>query len=403
MLKLAVRNLLRQRMRTALTLAAIVLGVIGLVLSEGFLNDSLLQVREQTIRSQLGHLQLFHIGYTANAGRDPYAMLYSEDAALLAAIASQPEVELVTTRLSFSGLISNGRGDLPIIGEGVDPDKEALIGTAITVLSGRQLTVRDSDAILLGEGLARAMKLTPGNRVTVLVNTRDGALNTMDFRVVGVFRSFFRDYDARAVRIKLQAAQDLIAERAVNSTVVLLKDTDDTSPVAANLANMIRGRELEIKPWNELADFYVNTAALYARQFAVLRTIILILVVLGVGNSITMTMHERTAELGTMRALGRTGKATFAQLLIEYTLLGLLGALLGVFVAAALAAAISYVGIPMPPVPGSDVAYVARIRVEFPILIRAFAILTAATVVAAAWPAWRAQRVSIVDALRQSV
>src|SRR5438045_1610723 len=187
MLKLAARNLFRQRTRTALTLAVIVLGVSGLILSAGFIDDTLAQLRESTIHSRLGHLQIYKEGFFANGGRNPYTFLYPEDPLLVSAIARDPRVEAVTARLFFFGLLSNGHGDLPIIGEGVNPERESGLGSAIKLLSGRPLTKADTAGILIGEGLAQAMNLKPGDRLTLLVNTRDGALNTGDFKVVGVF------------------------------------------------------------------------------------------------------------------------------------------------------------------------------------------------------------------------
>ena len=402
MLKLAARNLFRQRTRTGLTLAVIVLGVTGLILSAGFISDLLEQLRESTIHSQLGHVQIYKNGFFANGGRNPYTFLYAADPALVADIRRDPRVEMVTERLFFFGLLSNGHGDLPIIGEGVNPDKESGLGSAINMLSGRALTTVDADGILVGEGLARAMKLKPGDRLTLLVNTREGALNTGDFTVVGVFRTFSRDYDARAVRIKLQAAQDLIAEPGINSLVLLLKSTDLTEAVAEHLGGTVRARGLELRTWAELADFYTSSAALFKRQYGVLQVIILALVLLGVGNSISMTLHERVAELGTMRALGRREKDVFLQLVIEYSLLGLVGAALGTLVGVLLAAIISYFGIPMPPPPNSEEPYTGRISIEWVSICYAFAVGFVATVLAVLWPAWRAQRVPVAEALRQS-
>ena len=402
MLKLAARNLFRQRTRTGLTLAVIVLGVAGLILSAGFISDTLAQLRESTIHSRLGHLQIYKDGFFANGGRNPYAFLYAEDPALVAELRRDPRVEMVTARLFFFGLLSNGHGDLPIIGEGVNPDKESGLGSAINMLSGRALTRADTGGILIGEGLARAMKLKPGDRLTLLVDTREGALNTGDFNVVGVFRTSSRDYDARAVRIKLQAAQDLIAEQTINSLVLLLKSTDLTDAVAEDLGATVRARGLELRTWTELADFYTSTAALFKRQFGVLQVVILALVLLGVGNSISMTLHERVAELGTMLALGRRKKDVFLQLVIEYALLGLVGAALGTLVGVLLAAIISTIGIPMPPTPNSEKPFTARISVEWRSVCYAFAVGFGATVLAVLWPAWRAQRVPVAEALRQS-
>ena len=133
-----------------------------------------------------------------------------------------------------------------------------------------------------------------------------------------------------------------------------------------------------------------------------LQVIILALVLLGVVNSISMTLHERVAELGTMRALGRREKDVFLQLVIEYALLGLVGAALGTLVGVLLAAIISTIGIPMPPPPNSEEPFTARISVEWVSVCYAFAVGFIATVLAVLWPAWRAQRVPVAEALRQS-
>ena len=207
MLKLALRNILRGRTRTGLTLAAIGLGVASIVLSGGFVEDILLQLREVTIRSQLGHLQVYKRGQFTSGGHHPFDFLIDSPDAVERAVDAVPGVVAHAARLSFSGLISNGRGELPILGEGVEPEREARIGTAITMLTGRKLAAGDDFGIMIGEGLARALKLKVGDSVNLVLSTREGAMNALDFKVVGVFRSFSKEYDARAVRVPLHAAQ----------------------------------------------------------------------------------------------------------------------------------------------------------------------------------------------------
>jgi len=89
------------------------------------------------------------------------------------------------TRVNFSGLANNGRADLPIIGEGVEPGKEARLGTATTLVAGRQLQDADTFGAVIGEGVAAALQLQPGSALNLMVSTPDGALNTIEFEVVG--------------------------------------------------------------------------------------------------------------------------------------------------------------------------------------------------------------------------
>ena len=120
-------------------------------------------------------------------------------------------------RLSFSGLLSNGRTDLSIIGEGVEADREARLGTYVKISSGRQLEERDAHGILVGAGVAHSLSLEPGDRATLLVNTVDGAMNSLDFEVVGVFETFSKEFDARAVRVSLPASQQLLDSQGANT------------------------------------------------------------------------------------------------------------------------------------------------------------------------------------------
>src|SRR5207244_11975147 len=125
MLILALRNVFRHRVRTAITLAAIVFGVVGLILSGGFVQDIFLQLGEAVIHSQSGHLQIAKAGFQAEGTRKPDLYLIQDPERLKARIASLPGVSDVMARVSFSGLLNNGRSDLAMVGEGFEPDREA--------------------------------------------------------------------------------------------------------------------------------------------------------------------------------------------------------------------------------------------------------------------------------------
>lgn len=401
--ELALRNLLRQRMRTGMTVTAVVVGVSALILSGGFVQDMFAQLGEALIRSQLGHIQVAKQGFFSFGSRKPEEYVVQRPEPIMERVRSQREVADVLGRRNFSGLLATGRREVAVIGEGVEPGKEARLGTRLSLAAGRQLEDRDRYRMLIGIGVAQALKIEPGSQVSLVVSTPGGAMNTLEFDVVGVFRSFSKDYDARAVRIPLAVAQELLDSPGVNVLVVSLGRTKDTSDVAVRLQELVRAEGLETKRWDELNDFYPKTVALYHRQFGVLQLIILIMVLLSVTNTVSMTVFERIGEFGTMRALGQKGSAVFVLVLVENAILGTIGAAVGVFLGLVLAGAISAIGIPMPPPPNSNVGYLARIRVEPSVIAGAFAIGLLATALAAILPAARAARTSVVDALRQNV
>ncbi len=403
MLKLAFRNIFRHRTRTALTLAAIVFGVTGLVLSGGFIEDVFMQLREATIHSRLGHLQVYREGYLQAARKEPFRYLIDEPQSVTKRIRNIPHVVDVMGRLNFSGLANTGHSQLPIIGEGIEPEKEARLGTAVTIVSGQQLSESDMFGIVVGQGVANALQIEPGDALTLMVNTLEGALNTLELKVVGVFRSFSKDFDDRAVRIPLAAAQELLYTTAIHSLVIALDATEHTTTVAMEAGRTLRGGRFDIKTWHELADFYRKTVQLYERQFGILQFIILAMVLLSVSSSVNMAIHERTGEFGTLMALGSRGKNVFALILTENAILGVFGAVIGILTGVLAAWLISAVGIPMPPPPNSNSGYTAHIRIVPTVICLALVVGLTATVLASILPARRAARMLVADALQQNV
>lgn len=398
--KLALRNIFRQKIRTAMTLAAIVFGVCSLILSGGFVQDIFVQLGEAIIHSQTGHVQVFRKDFLEKGTRQPDRFLIGEPDALVRQIAQRPDVSAVSARLSFSGLLNNGRRDLAIVGEGVEPDKEAKLGTYLSITAGRQLADTDRFGMAVGQGVAHSLGLKPGDSATLVMNTADGALNTLDFEVVGIFQSFSKDFDARAVRIPLDAARELMNTSGANLLVATLVRTTDTDAAQAGIDQALPPG-LDSRNWRQLSDFYDKTLQLYDRQFGMLQLIILFMVLLSVANTVNMSAFERLGEFGTLQALGNTRRQVFRLVMVENLILGMIGALLGALIGILLALAISAVGIPMPPPPNANLGYTAFIRIDAATVAVACLIGLTATVLAAIFPATRISATPVVDALRK--
>jgi len=380
-----------------------VFGVIGLILMGGFVADAFLQLQEATIHSQIGHIQIHKSGYRTQGRREPYKYLLKSSQELIVDFEAWPEVAEVMMRLGFSGLSNNGRANYPIIGEGVEPDKEARMGSLLSIVEGRQITHSDKFGILIGKGVAQALLVKPGDFITLLANTAGGALNSLEFEVIGVFQSFSKDFDNRAVRILLTAAQELLATHDTDSIVFSLKATDASDAVVSRLKKQLPEGQFEVAPWYELADFYQKTVDLYRRQFGVLEAVILVMVLLSVANTVNMALYERTGEFGTLKALGNRPRDLFRLIMLEYTLIGLIGGGIGSVLGILLAWIISSIGIPMPPMPNSDLAYTAHISIVPEVIAVAFAVGVVGTILAAVIPALRVSRMPVIDALRANV
>lgn len=398
---LALRNVARNTGRSLLSLAAIATGVAGLIVSGGFVNDLIFQLGESVIHSQSGHVQIARSGYFSSGSRSPGRYLIAPQDAARLEVGKLPHLAASMRRVGFSGLVGNGRSSYPIVGEGIEADQEARLGTALVIAEGRPLRAGERYGALVGAGVARAMGLKPGTPFNLVAPTVDEAMNTLEFEVVGVFQSFSKDYDDRVIKVPLQAAQELLDTKGVNVVVLLLEETRYTDRVATLVSSMAQPLGLEVRTWDWLNDFYWKAVALYDRQFGVLRLIVLLMVVLAVVGAINMAVFERAGEFGTMRALGNRSGDVLRLVVTEGVLMGVVGALLGVALGCAASWGLSEMGIPMPPPPNSNLEYVARIRLSPGVIAGGALVGIVATLTASLFPALRVSRLPIVEALRR--
>lgn len=400
---LAWRNLVRNVRRSLFGVTIIAFGVSGLALAGGFINDVFEQLSEVTISAQLGHVQVAKAGFWESGTGRPNEFLIRDPNLLKRQLASDPRVADVMGRLSFSGLAAYRGAELAVEVEGVEPAPEARLGGRLIMLSGRNLRDEDRAMAVLGEGVAKRLRAGVGTGVSLTAPTIDGSINLVDVEVVGVFRSFSKEFDDRAIRIALPIALELVQADAVNTIVVRLGQTSDTVAAFESISSRLGSGEFEVRTWEELSDFYSSTKAMYAKQFGFLTIIALVLVVMSVLNSLNMTVFERTAEFGTMRVLGNRSWDVFVLIVCEAVLLGVIGTMAGLILASLLAAGISQVGIPMPPPPNMEAGYTARILLTPATMLQASVVGICSAAIAALLPAARLLRVPLVDALRRAV
>lgn len=401
-LTLAFRNLVRQRRKTLTAIAAVCFGIVAMILASGFIEWNLWFGRESTIRSQLGHVQISRPGYHDAGRSDPFSFLVPDNPQELGAIAATPGVRAVGSRLSFSGLISHGEATVSFIGEGVEPDKERLLSDSITVMEGEALSEQEPRGITLGYGLASNLGVTVGDTVVLLANTASGGVNAVECRVIGLFSTVTKAYDDTALRAPLPTVRSLLRVSGSHVWVVLLDETERTQDAVEVMQARLKGQSLQVVPWFELADFYNKTSELFRKQVGFMRLIIAVIIVLSISNTLLMSIMERTGEIGTSMALGSRRAGILRLFIWEGLLLGLIGGVLGVAIGYLLAQVISAIGVPMPPPPGMAHGYTAEIMTSWRLATDALILALGSTVMASLYPAWKASRMVIVDALRHN-
>lgn len=398
-LGLAARNLRRSIRRTGLALAIVSGGVVAFLLAGGFINWIFIDMRESTIHSQLGHIQVSRPGYFQVGQGDPYAYLLPEVSAFFGEF-TDSRLRTVAPRLAFGGLISRGEDTVSFIGEGIDPIAEAPITRAIQIVAGQDLTTAGPNSVLLGEGLAANLGATAGDTVVLLATTSEGGVNAVELKVAGLFQTITKAYDDTALRVPIEIARNLMRVQGATSWAILLDRTESTDEMLTELRTRLPATEFDVVPWTELADFYNKTVELFTKQVGVVRILIAFIVILSISNTLTMAVIERTSEIGTAMAIGVRRRGILAQFVWEGALLGVLGGVLGVLIGFILSEIISAIGIPMPPPPGMARGYIGQIAISPGLAIDAWLLAFLTTLAASIFPALKASRLNIVDALR---
>ncbi len=404
-LVIAARNLVRNRRRALAALLTVAVGVISLVLADGFAQWIFWAMREGTIQSQLGHIQVVRSGFYAAGAADPFKYLLPGNSLEQKAIDTTPGVKLVAPRLMVTGLISHGDTTVSFMADGVDPKKEAELSKALRIVEGLNLTDATAKEVILGRGLAHNLGIGPGGTVALLTTASGGGINAVEAKVSGVFVSANQAYDDSALRLPIGLAQSLLRVNGAHAWLVLLNDTERTDDFITQFRARFTAsaNKLEFVPWYQLADFYNKTVALFSQQMNVLRLIIGCIIVLSISNMLVMNVLERTGEIGTLMAIGFKRKKILQLFVIEGLLLGLVGASVGLIIGYGLAELISAIGIPMPPPPGMEEGYTGKIRITLNVMRNAFLIAFITTALAGLYPAWKASRLQIINALRHNI
>ncbi len=355
MLLLSFRNLFRNIRRTIAILMTVGLGTGALFSFQGFINGALTNYKESTIHSHYGDGQVNTKGYRETVYDKPWQHWVSNWTEVAAFLTSNPAVKNVFPRVSVAGMLIHGDASVTGMGQGVDAAKEADFFDQLNVEEGKLLTT-EPDGILLGKGLANALNVHPGDKVTLYTKATDGGIAKGKFTVTGIFHTGRSEVDNRVFRLQLDKAQKLLRTDDVESIAIGLDDHEHWDEVSSQFAAAFP--DLEVPAFNELDKiYYQNSVDWLKTQFYIVQIIILSIVLLGIFNTVSTSILERKQEIGNLRANGDSVGDVMKLVLSEGAILGLIGSLVGVGLTYLIAQSFLHEKILMPPGPGSTRAF----------------------------------------------
>ncbi len=399
-LQFAFRNVWRNRRRGLAAILIVAVGGSGILIGGGFALYTYDSLREMAARDN-GHLILAHHNYFEQQEETPMAFGLSDFEALSSDLLQNSEIRAVLPKLAFTGMISNGDTTSVFVGNGIDSGEFKVKGPFLEVLSGATLSTRPPDntdpQVMIGKGLARRMNAEVGDSLTLLTSTVGGSLNAIDVIVHGIFTLGVPEIDKRILLTNLDTAQSLLLTDKISTLSVYLFETTRTEGVGNQIAAQYP--ELAMQTWLDSAFYYHSVRDLYNRIFGLLGFIILGMVFFAIINVISMSVIERTREIGTLRAMGTHPGEIVRHFILEALMIGFMGVSLAMILSASAAFALAWAGLEMPPPPARSQSYPLVIYVD-PHLYGGTAIFVLVLCVTATFLAsFKAAKKPIVEAL----
>jgi ABC-type lipoprotein release transport system permease subunit len=328
-LRLAWRNLWRHRRRTLIVAVAMALGLGLMMFYDGLMAGFDQAIYGNAIKVLGGNIQIHADGYRTEAGLTPLLPLPDDQAAVQAALA-QPLVQTATRRINTGGLVTSPEGAFGVNIIGIEPEKEQEVNLAAQhIIAGRYLNQEDGDLIFIGKGLADAMDVAVGDRITMVGRSTHDQMRQRTMTVAGIYDLGMPDLEKSSVYISLAEAQALFDLAGQSTEVaIVLKQLGQEPKVIAAMEPMLPGYEIDT--WR---NNYPELLAAITTKNGVMNifgVVILLIAGIGILNLLLMAVYERTREIGILGTLGLKPRQISLLFILEGIMMGLVGVAAGI-------------------------------------------------------------------------
>jgi ABC-type lipoprotein release transport system permease subunit len=326
LIKLAFRDLGRNRRRSFFSALALALGLALLLMMASFLEGEMSSAMDATIRLQSGHLQVRANSYDESKTSLKWEDLIEDPTQVAGQVASLAPVKAASPRLYATGFVSSRNNMTGVRIIGIDPVSEANTPYQEGLIDGNFLTPDDREGILIGLPLADKLGLNVGDQIQLSANTSSGGIVEQPFTIRGIYTTETDAFDTATVFLPLGKAQAMTQTENHASTIfVLVNDKEQADSVAAAL----KSTSYEVLTWKEMNAFFVEFENYANSAMYVLYLIVLAITATVIVNTLIMAVYERTREIGILAAIGMKGRRILAMFLAETTLLAVGGIAMG--------------------------------------------------------------------------
>ncbi len=400
--KIAFRDLTRHQRRTILTLVAVALGIALLVVTSGVIAGMTDGAVGNGIRLQTGHVQVQAASYDEDKLGLSRDELLSDPQSQVARALSIKGVRVASPLLWVNANLGRHDQSVNVRVFGIPPTSQAFEPIRKNIIAGRFLLPEDAQTILIGQRLADQLDLSIGQEISLLASTADGDPNDMTFTICGLYDNGIPTFDESSVYVPMTSLQSLTRTDGLASTILILLDSKQN---ADQVAEALQAPGIKTLTWRDLNEELLSAIEATMGFVYMIYLIVLAVVAVVIANTLLMATFERTREIGILASLGMKRRQILATFMLEATILGLIGVLIGDLLGALgvlyLAEAGWHIG-ETASITTADVAYGTTIYGSFsPTAMVGLSVAGLVIILLASlYPAWLGSRMEPINALR---
>ena len=402
-IKIAVRNILRNTKRSLITISAVGFGLGALIFIWSFVEGAHRQMIENYTSYLTGHILIHKNGYHEKNNLETYI---GSPGTLLTALKQDPRIAAISPRVRADGLLSSAESSAGVLIYGIDPQEEKNVSRLSQLVKAGTFLHPDSDKqIVLGAALAKNLNVGLDDKVVIMSQALDGSIAAGAFHILGLLDTGVEEIDKGVVLLTLPATQNLfVMDNKISEIAVRLKTASQAEAVARDLAQALPFKDLEVLPWQDVSPMMQQWIEFDNAFIWIIVIVVMIVVAIGILNTVLMGVLERTREFGILLALGTNHRQIVAMVAWESLFLGLIGSLAGLLLGSSLSLYFSKTGIDLSIFTSALNSFYMDAFI-YPILNPGYVavsvtLVLSTSILVSLYPAWHAAHLKPVEAIR---
>ncbi len=400
---MAWRNIWRKRTRSLLVMLSVVIGLWAGIFTMAFVKGMYTEHLKNSINNYLSHYQVHHTDFALDKD---VTKTISVNGSQLKTLLSDQRIKGVSPRTVCQVMVASPINALGVNAIGINTRYENNVtGLSARVIEGEVLSAEKANGILIGEKVAKKLKVKLKNKVVLSFQSADGEIISGAFKINGIFKSSNSSFDESNVYVNAAQIQKLagLDSNSFHEVAILLKDNKYLNESKITIGQVFKNTL--IQNWMQLApelDLIINSFDLYMYIFV---GIILLALCFGIVNTMLMAVLERVREIGMLMAIGMNKRRLFSMIILETVLLSLAGSPVGFVFSYLTVYYFSHTGIDLSVFSEGLSSYgfssVIYPSLDVDFYLDIYVMTFAAALLASLYPAFKSLRLKPVEAIRK--